>query len=101
MGQEPGELLYPYGLERLDAATVLVSEFGGCRLQAFDLAGGASTGCWGKGGREPGMLNGPWTAQVRGGTMAVLDSTNNRLYLMPSDRWTELAKREAGGVPLR
>lgn len=101
MGQEPGELLYPYGLERLDAATVLVSEFGGCRLQAFDLAGGASTGCWGKGGREPGMLNGPWTAQVHGGTMAVLDSTNNRLYLMPSDRWTERAKRESGAVPFR
>ena len=101
MGQEPGELLYPYGLERLDEATVLVTEFGGCRLQAFDLASGAPTGCWGKGGREPGLLNGPWTAQVHGGTMAVLDSTNNRLYLMPSDRWTERAKREAAGVPLR
>ncbi len=101
MGQEAGELLYPYGLERLDDATVLVTEFGGCRLQALDLASGASAGCWGKGGREPGMLNGPWTAQVHGATMAVLDSTNNRLYLMPSDRWIERAKREAGAVPSR
>lgn len=101
MGQEPGELLYPYGLERLDETTVLVTEFGGCRLQAFDLASGAPTGCWGKGGREPGLLNGPWTAQVHGGTMAVLDSTNNRLYLMPSDRWTERAKRQSGAVPSR
>jgi hypothetical protein len=101
MGQEPGELLYPYGLERLDGDTVLVTEFGGCRLQAFNLADGASKGCWGKGGREPGLLNGPWTAQVQAGTMAVLDSTNNRVYLMPSDRWSERAKRESGGVPLR
>jgi hypothetical protein len=99
MGQEPGDLLYPYGLERLDAATVLVTEFGGCRLQAFDLVSGASSGCWGKGGREPGMLNGPWTAQVHGGTMAVLDSTNNRVYLMPSDRWVDRARRESVEVP--
>lgn len=101
MGQEPGELLYPYGLERLDDATVLVTEFGGCRLQAFDLASGASSGRWGKGGREAGMLNGPWTAQVHSGTMAVLDSTNNRLYLMPSERWVDRAKRESGAVPSR
>lgn len=101
MGQESGELLYPYGLERLDGATVLVTEFGGCRLQAFDLGSGASSGCWGKGGREPGMLNGPWTAQVHGGTMAVLDSTNNRLYLMPSERWVDRAKRESGAVSSR
>jgi hypothetical protein len=99
MGQEPGDLLYPYGLERLDATTVLVTEFGGCRLQAFDLVSGASSGCWGKGGREPGMLNGPWTAQVHGGTMAVLDSTNNRVYLMPSDRWVDRARRESVEVP--
>ncbi|MBM4114679.1 MAG: hypothetical protein FJ252_02230 [Phycisphaerae bacterium] len=99
MGQEPGELLYPYGLELLDEATVLVTEFGGCRLQAFDLSNGASMGCLGKGGREPGMLNGPWTTQVHGATMAVLDSTNNRLYLMPSDRWIERARRESGAVP--
>ena len=101
MGQEPAELLYPYGLERLDATTVLVTEFGGCRLQAFDLSSGTSSGCWGKGGREPGLLNGPWTAQVGDGTMAVLDSTNNRIYLMPSDRWTERARREARGVPFK
>jgi len=99
MGQEPGELLYPYGLERLDATTVLVTEFGGCRLQAFDLSDGSSRGCWGKGGREPGMLNGPWSAQVHGGTLAVLDSTNNRLYLLPSDRWVDRVKRESVAVP--
>jgi hypothetical protein len=47
------------------------------------------------------MLNGPWTAQVHSGTMAVLDSTNNRLYLMPSERWVDRAKRESGAVPSR
>ena len=101
MGQDPGDLLYPYGLERLDEGTVLVTEFGGCRLQAFDLASGATVGCWGSGGREPGRLNGPWTAQLHGGTMAVLDSTNNRLYLVPSARFAQRAGRVPGEVPSR
>jgi hypothetical protein len=38
---------------------------------------------------------------VHGGTMAVLDSTNNRVYLMPSDRWVDRARRESVEVPSR
>lgn len=92
-GQGAGELLYPYGVAQLADGQVLVTEFGGCRLQAFDVASGASLALFGRGGREPGELNGPWASAISGDTVAVLDSTNQRIYFTPAEPMRARARR--------
>lgn len=99
IGQAAGEFLYPYGIERIGDDAVLVTEFGGCRLQAIDLRDGRTLGCWGSGGRSRGELNGPWTSQVHGDLLAVLDSTNHRVYLLPAKPWRTAGSPEAVAVP--
>lgn len=79
MGDGPGQMRFPYGLASLGDGTVLVSEFGGNRVQRFDLKTGQSVGSWGRAGRGAGELASPWAIAVLGKTAFVVDSGNNRV----------------------
>lgn len=79
IGREPGQMMYPYGAALLRDGSVLVSEFGGNRLQRFDLTTGRSLGVFGRGGRARGELASPWGVAVTDGQVLVLDSGNNRV----------------------
>lgn len=78
-GRKPGQMYFPYGLYLLPDGTAMVTEFGGARVQRFDLASGRSLGCWGEPGREPGQLAAPWAITMLNDSMYVLDSANNRV----------------------
>ncbi|MDX2131089.1 MAG: hypothetical protein SFY69_03435 [Planctomycetota bacterium] len=79
IGNGPGEMKYPYAGVVLSDGSVMVSEFGGNRLQRFDLRTGASLGIYGRAGRSPGELASPWGVAVAGTRLLVLDSGNNRV----------------------
>ena len=79
IGQQPGQLAYPYGLALLPDGTVLVTEFGNNRVQHLDLRGGTPLGIYGEQGRYEGQLASPWGIAVLGKTAYVLDSGNNRV----------------------
>lgn len=79
MGDAPGQFRFPYGLASLGDGTVMVSEFGGNRVQRIDLGSGQSLGSWGKAGRGVGELATPWAVAVLGKTTFVVDSGNNRV----------------------
>jgi hypothetical protein len=59
---------------------VLVSEFGGNRVQRIDLSSGASLGAVGRAGRGDGELAGAWAVTGIGGTAFVADASNNRIF---------------------
>jgi hypothetical protein len=79
-GPELGKFNYPYGVSPLDDGTVLVSEFGGNRVQRIDLSSGASLGAVGRAGRGDGELAGAWAVTGIGGTAFVADASNNRIF---------------------
>lgn len=79
IGKGPGQMQYPYGLELLEGGKALVAEFGGNRVQMFDLVTGGSLGIFGQAGRNEGQLASPWGLAVAGRTVLVLDSGNNRV----------------------
>ncbi|MFN7021194.1 MAG: hypothetical protein ACK4WH_07700, partial [Phycisphaerales bacterium] len=77
-GDGPGEFRFPYGLAGVGDGTVMVSEFGGNRVQRIDVASGRSLGSWGRAGRGEGELAAPWAVAVLGRRTFVVDSGNNR-----------------------
>lgn len=79
MGAGPGQFRFPYGLASLGDGTVLVSEFGGNRVQRIRLSDGRSLGTWGHAGRGPGELASPWAVAALRKSVFVVDSGNNRL----------------------
>jgi sugar lactone lactonase YvrE len=83
-GAAPGQLKYPYGIALDDDALddgghVYICEFGNHRVQKF-TSDGASLGCWGASGRQPGQLNLPWAVALDShGAVHVLDTNNHRV----------------------
>lgn len=82
----PARFRFPYGLASLGDGTVLVSEFGGNRVQRIDLRTGNSLGSWGQAGREQGQLIAPWAVAVLGKETFIVDSGNNRLVTFATPR---------------
>lgn len=82
VGQEPGQLSYPYGLTLLPDGSALVAEFGNNRIQRLDLITGQSLGVFGVVGRGPGELATPWGVTRMGDRAYILDSGNNRVQVM-------------------
>lgn len=78
-GGGPGQLNYPYGLELVGDGTVLVVEFGGHRVQRFNLASGKSIAIYGQAGRGAGQISSPWGVAILGRVAYLLDSGNNRV----------------------
>lgn len=72
---------FPYGLELLADSTVLVTEFGGARVQRVDVERGESLGSFGAPGRGEGEVATPWASAVIGRETYILDSGNNRVLV--------------------
>ncbi len=81
-GTAPGELWYPYGVDRLGEHQLVVCEFGANRLQVIDLAGGEAFKTIGGGGVHPGQFATPWAVAVRGGQLLVCDARNGRVQVV-------------------
>lgn len=81
-GREPGEFRYPYGLTTLGDGTVVVTEFGNCRVQRIDLESGRVVRMEGRAGRGHGELASPWASAALGRRLYVLDSGNNRIQVL-------------------
>lgn len=77
----PVRMSFPYGLELLGDSTVLVTEFGGARVQRIDPGAGRSLGAYGTAGRAVGQVATPWAAVVIGRETYLLDSGNNRILV--------------------
>lgn len=79
LGGGPGQLRFPYGVDRLSDGTLVVCEYGNNRVQRFTTEG-RSLGVWGRAGRRPGELAYPWALAVGpGDRVYVVDSGNNRV----------------------
>lgn len=96
-GPGVGQLGYPYGLALLGDGTALVAEFGNNRVQRLDLLTGASVGIYGQAGHGPGQLASPWAVCVRGETVAILDSGNNRVQTITRPRAVSGRHASSGG----
>ncbi len=95
-GEAPGEFRYPYGLAMLDDGTILVSEFGGNRVQRLDVERGVSIGVYGGPGFEVGELRTPWGVAAAGDRAFVLDSGNNRVQSFDPARQPRLTQPNRG-----
>ncbi|MDX2148912.1 MAG: hypothetical protein SFZ23_15460 [Planctomycetota bacterium] len=85
---------YPYGLAPLRDGTVLVSEFGNCRIRRLDPRTGDLLDVIGGPGRGKQGFSTPWGVAVIGGTAFVLDTGNNRIVGVESPRaGVDVAKR--------
>lgn len=83
MGDGPGEMRFPYGVDVDPAGNLVVAEFGNNRVQKLDRVTGASLATWGLPGRGPGQFITPWGLVVdSGGRIVVVDGGNNRLQVM-------------------
>lgn len=82
VGDGIGQMKYPYGLVLLGDGTAMVSEFGGNRVQRFELATGTSLGIYGETGRRAGDLATPWAIAAMHGRVYILDSGNNRVQVI-------------------
>lgn len=81
LGNQAGELRFPFSVDVLPDDTIVVAEYGNNRVQRFSAAG-EPLGMWGRAGRDPGELAYPWAAAVLPeGRVAVLDSGNNRVQI--------------------
>ncbi len=102
LGRGLGEFAYPYGLATLPDGSILVSEFGSNRIQVIDAKDGRGLAIWGGFGEGDGHLKYPWAVDERDGTVAVLDTGNNRLMiaplesLLPSTVTSTLAESDEG-----
>jgi hypothetical protein len=94
---EFGRFQYPYGLALLGDGTVMVSEFGGNRLQRVDLETGESLGVYGRSGDQPGELMAPWGVAALGGHVFALDSGNNRVTAFEKPRAVRGRLTHGGG----
>ncbi|CAG0993819.1 hypothetical protein PHYC_02447 [Phycisphaerales bacterium] len=98
IGKGVGQMQYPYGLVLLGGRRAMVAEFGGNRVQVFDLDAGKSLGVYGQAGRSEGQLASPWGVAVWEKSVLVLDSGNNRVqgFSKPGGMWSA-AGRGSGG----
>ena len=79
LGDEAGQLCYPYAIELLDDGNVLICEFGNHRVQKF-TTDGKSLGVWGTAGVLPGQFSQPWAMCVDSQNMVhVADTYNHRI----------------------
>lgn len=81
-GDGVGQMKFPYGLVLLGDGTAVVAEYGGNRVQRFDLASGKSLGIYGQGGRRAGDVATPWGITRLKDRVYILDSGNNRVQAM-------------------
>ena len=85
MGNKPGQLFYPYGLDFAPDGDLLVVEYKNARVQRFATDGTLRTswgrgGVWGGPGFDAGRLNQPWGLVTDSlGRVHVLDSNNHRV----------------------
>ncbi len=79
LGGGPGQLRFPYGVDRLSDGSLVVCEYGNNRVQRF-TPDGRSLGTWGRAGRKAGELAYPWALVVGPrDRVYVVDSGNNRV----------------------
>ncbi len=99
IGKAAGQMQYPYGIELVGGGRVMVAEFGGNRVQEFDLRTGTSLGVYGQAGREDGELASPWGVALSGGSVLVLDSGNNRVqgFAAPGGMFSRASRAGGGG----
>ena len=82
MGQDPGQMRYPYDIAVTPQNTIMVCEFGNSRLQWFDKSG-HSLQTWGTAGRQIGQLSSPWGAAIGPpGRVCIADYLNNRIQIV-------------------
>ena len=95
-----GQMKFPYGLVLLGDGTAMVAEYGGNRVQRFDLATGASLGIYGQTGRRAGDLATPWGITTIKDRVYILDSGNNRVQViaMPTGKEPLTAPGAAGAT---
>lgn len=74
---------HPRGIHVLDDGSVLVTEFGGNRVQRVDLQRDVSIESWGVAGSQVGELAEPWTVEVIGQRVFVADARNHRIVSFP------------------
>ena len=84
-GRGAGEFAYPYGVHILPDGSLIVAEFGNCRIQRINPTDGVGGGCWGGGVARVGRLNAPWAVDSCLDRLAVLDSANARVQSMALD----------------
>jgi DNA-binding beta-propeller fold protein YncE len=81
-------MAFPYDVALAPDQTLYVCEYGNSRVQRFTRAG-ESLGTWGGPGREPGLLDGPYSLTVDAqAAIHVVDSGNHRVqrFRMPETR---------------
>lgn len=83
---KPGGFMYPYGLCDLGDGTVMVAEYGNCRLQRIDIETGASLGIFGERGRGAAQLSTPWAITRMNDKVYVLDSGNSRILAIDAPK---------------
>ena len=81
-GRDAGQLAYPFGICTLDDSTLLVVEFGNCRLQRLDSNNGGSLGTWGGAGLAKGRLNAPWSVECVDDRVYLMDTGNGYVQSM-------------------
>ncbi len=102
---KPGGFMYPYGVCDLGDGTVMVAEYGNCRLQRVDVETGESLGIFGERGRGASQLSTPWAITLMKDKVYVLDSGNSRIVVIdaptgrpkPLSASPQLAHSGAGG----
>ncbi len=101
-GRKPGEFKYPYDLA-LDAEERLyVLEYGNDRVSCFTISGeptsdefGKFVDSWGTSGYQPNQVHSPWGLAIsKSGIMAIADTYNGRVLLMPNAPAQFTAKEE-------
>ena len=82
MGENAGQMRYPYDLAVTPQDTIMVCEYGNSRLQWFDK-NGRSLRTWGTQGRQLGQLWAPWGAAIApNGDVCIVDSLNSRVQVV-------------------
>ena len=82
MGENAGQMRYPYDLAVTPQDTIMVCEYGNSRLQWFDKSG-RSLRTWGTQGRQLGQLWAPWGAAIApNGDVCIVDSLNSRVQVV-------------------
>lgn len=91
-GREPGHLKYPYDLAFDSQERLYVLEFGNDRISRFSTEGepgsktfGAYQSSWGTSGYHAEQVYSPWGLAIsKSGIMAIADTYNGRVLLMPN-----------------
>jgi DNA-binding beta-propeller fold protein YncE len=82
-GSASEPMVFPYGLSLAGDDHAVVSEFGASRLRVIELDTGRTVATMGGPGRAEGQLATPWSCEVVGDELIVLDSGNDRIQVLP------------------